>query len=53
MLELGITQTRHPHSIPDGKNVFYVQHPSKMREYLSNVHKIGGVCTIIMFNIKE
>ena len=41
MLELQITQTSHPLSISAGKNV-YVQHPSKMRKYLSNVHKIGG-----------
>ena len=34
-----INQT--PLRISDRKK-FYVQHPSKMRKYLSNVHKIGG-----------
>ena len=41
LLELQITQTlRDTLSISDGKNV--VQHPSKMRKYLSNVHKMAG-----------
>ena len=41
LLDLQITQTRHPLSISDGKNVL-VQHPSEMRKKLRNVHKIGG-----------
>ena len=41
LLELQITQTRHPLNSLDGKNV-YAQHPSKMRKYSWNVHKIGG-----------
>ena len=41
MLELQITQTRHPLRTSDGKNVI-VQHPSKIRKYLSNVHKMDG-----------
>ena len=40
-MELQITQTRHPLSILEGKNV-YVQHPSKMENYSLNVHKIRG-----------
>ena len=40
-MELQITQTRHPLSISEGKNV-YVQRPSKMEKYLLNVHKMGG-----------
>ena len=40
-MELQITQTRHPLSILDGKNV-QVQHPSKMRKHFSNVHKIAA-----------
>ena len=41
MLELQITQTRHPLSISEGKNI-QVQHQSKMGKYLLNVHKLGG-----------
>ena len=37
LLELQITQTRHPLSISDGKNV-KVQHPSKMRNLSNGAH---------------
>ena len=36
-----ITQTRHPLSISEGKNVI-VQRPSKIEKYLLNVHKMEG-----------
>ena len=41
LLELQITQTRHPLIISDGKNVL-VQHPSEMRKKKWNVNKIDG-----------
>ena len=41
LLELHITQTRHPLSISGEKNVL-VQHPSKLRKYLSNVQIWGA-----------
>ena len=43
MKTVGVTDytNRTPLRISDGKNV-YVQHLSKMRKYLSNVHKMGG-----------
>ena len=40
-MELQITQTRHPLSISEGKHV-KVQRPSKIENYLLNVHEIGG-----------
>ena len=40
-LDFQITQTRHPLSISEGKNV-YVQHPSKIKKYRLNVHKMVG-----------
>ena len=40
--EFQITQARHPLSFADGKNGV-VQHPSKMRKKIWNMHKIKGV----------
>ena len=40
LLEFQITQTRHPLSISEGENV-YVEHPSKIRKLLLNVHNMG------------
>ena len=39
LVELRITQTRHPLRIADGKKCLSLL---KMCKYLSNVHKIGG-----------
>ena len=41
MLELQITQTRHPLSISDGKKCLSST-ALKTRKYLLNVHKMGG-----------
>ena len=41
LLKFQITQTRHPFSISEGKNV-YDQYSSKIKKYLLNVHEIEG-----------
>ena len=41
LLELQITQARHPLLVSDGKSV-KVQNSSKMIKYLSNEHKMRG-----------
>ena len=56
LLKLQITQTRHHLSILDGKNVL-VQHPSKMRKKLWNMHKykvhIFNMWTIISQSLNK